>query len=699
MPRAAHGGEKVYFIHEKSELEIRQGRDISHLLMEVDGLRCSQADARKLLRGMERRVGQLEEDARRAERREEALRAALADVQAVCLSMQSALAAVNAAPRGGVVREGGLQEGLPHNDSSPQGRGAAALYTPKSACVTPPAAAPGAACFLTPAGSAPGARGSLDPVTPPCADETPCKLETADTPSSPSPTPCVAAEGASPLPGSSPVTVLDAAQVPSGKVAEMVVDESPGSTQGATSHCNSADANLLTESPQRSTDTSSSQAKHAQTPGGAVEARCPSEGADVPVENAADSRKGDKDEGRDGYQLLLTPEDSVTTRSEHSGLSDTARGAQAEKGREGAPAVAGGLLPAVTVEECEPAAAEQLLRENIFNPKLGLNRNGTARPRLAGLDEGRVGRVALAVSVAGEARGWALVDSRGKDIWGNSQWTIRVVGIVPDFRTPPSVLFSALVEGIADRCGAKAGYAGAEFLATTQPQDCPEMAAYFRAFIPGGCHKHGDDGVWVRFSERELRQALEKHKAERALAEGGEIKAGTPFERAAIRAKHNWTSFPVQAQERLYALYKQATAGDAPANAANFPQRWAVWAQQRGKPREQAAREYAELVERHAPSPAPPPAQPCVDLPLRVADRRGVVLLFEPAPPGVAYTPEGSTERRPPSRTIMWDPAMARLRMDDIEKDVCLVQDAGMPALLQQLRALFDSSGVAHNLP
>eukprot|EP01062_Namystynia_karyoxenos_P030866 TRINITY_DN22965_c0_g1_i2.p3 TRINITY_DN22965_c0_g1~~TRINITY_DN22965_c0_g1_i2.p3 ORF type:complete len:101 (+),score=38.76 TRINITY_DN22965_c0_g1_i2:279-581(+) len=45
------------------------------------------------------------------------------------------------------------------------------------------------------------------------------------------------------------------------------------------------------------------------------------------------------------------------------------------------------------------------------------------------------------------------------------------------------------------------------------------MAAYFSAFVPGGCHKHGDDGVWVSFSfEQELRQTLE-NKADRARDE------------------------------------------------------------------------------------------------------------------------------------------------------------------------------------
>ena len=74
------------------------------------------------------------------------------------------------------------------------------------------------------------------------------------------------------------------------------------------------------------------------------------------------------------------------------------------------------------------------------------------------------------------------------------------------------------------------------------------------------------------------------------------------FESAAIRSK----SLPTQANEtllHLYALYKQATVGDATGSRPGMfdlvgRAKYDAWAKRAGTTKDQAMRQYVELVER-----------------------------------------------------------------------------------------------------
>eukprot|EP01062_Namystynia_karyoxenos_P066844 TRINITY_DN60765_c0_g1_i1.p1 TRINITY_DN60765_c0_g1~~TRINITY_DN60765_c0_g1_i1.p1 ORF type:complete len:739 (+),score=189.57 TRINITY_DN60765_c0_g1_i1:88-2304(+) len=136
----------------------------------------------------------------------------------------------------------------------------------------------------------------------------------------------------------------------------------------------------------------------------------------------------------------------------------------------------------------------------------------------------------------------------------------------------------------------------------------------------------------------------------------------------------------------------------SPSRRSPFP--WASspppqGASQKGTPKWSGTPEPADRAASLPPRPPPPPAKK-----LRVADIRGSTLVFQPAAngPGVMYTPEGTSDTRPPTRNARWDPKENRIIFEDIKRDVRLETGAGLQDRVRGICAFFDSCGVSHDL-
>eukprot|EP01062_Namystynia_karyoxenos_P055971 TRINITY_DN4696_c0_g1_i4.p1 TRINITY_DN4696_c0_g1~~TRINITY_DN4696_c0_g1_i4.p1 ORF type:complete len:469 (+),score=115.96 TRINITY_DN4696_c0_g1_i4:116-1522(+) len=347
--------------------------------------------------------------------------------------------------------------------------------------------------------------------------------------------------------------------------------------------------------------------------------------------------------------------------------------------------------PALEVVFDDNHTAKQVLAK-VFDPTRGVSRDGVRRPRLI-MGEGNKKEVlrSIVIHADGEARAAALIRDRGYD------WYVIAVGVIPDVRMAPMRILAVLLHAMVDHFGEKAGHSR-PFCAITQLRECPEMANYFQTMIPE--HRKLDEGtILVQCRERDIRRALTLYKAGRTLR--GEGSAPTAFEKAQARAKLAWEEIPLSVRGKLYAAYKQSTAGDAPDATPSDSSRvrrqmLAAWRSLKGMSREAAQESYINLVGSYAPPPARPD-------PLRVR-APGVVLRFEAVEQGIGcqYTPElDGMEARPPFTRAVWNAYRNIISFPEIDKDLDLGQYSAdeLPYVLCDVACLFDACQVTHDVP
>eukprot|EP01062_Namystynia_karyoxenos_P055969 TRINITY_DN4696_c0_g1_i2.p1 TRINITY_DN4696_c0_g1~~TRINITY_DN4696_c0_g1_i2.p1 ORF type:complete len:470 (+),score=124.29 TRINITY_DN4696_c0_g1_i2:103-1512(+) len=347
--------------------------------------------------------------------------------------------------------------------------------------------------------------------------------------------------------------------------------------------------------------------------------------------------------------------------------------------------------PALEVIFDDNNTAREVLAK-VFDPTRGVSRDGVRRPRLI-MGEGKKKDIlhSIVIRADGEARAAALIRDRGYD------WYVIAVGVIPDVRMAPMKTLSVLLHALVDRFGEKAGHSR-PFCAITQLRECPEMASYFQTMLPE--HRKLDEGtILVQCAERDVRRALTLYRAGRTLR--GEGSAGTPFEKAQARAKLAWEEIPLTVRGKLYAAYKQSTAGDAPDATPSDSSRvrrqmLAAWRALKGMSRETAQELYINLVGSYAPPPPRPE-------PLRVR-APGVILRFEAVAQGTGcqYTPEmEGMETRPPFTRAVWNAYRNIISFPEIDKDLDLGQYSAdeLPYVLCDVACLFDACQVTHDVP